>query len=190
MAYWYSKSAITSHFCRSNASMSGNVAFDLSLELPPRGSRRMGRDLHRQLRAAIVGGRLQSGRRWPSTRELARTLGVSRNTVVNAYDLLLAEGYVGAVGRGGTRVASFLSVPAREPAAADGLDPRLNPIWRAPYRVIPIGLPRRCHYDFTVGVPDMALFPFALWRRLSARALRAASKGRLGYGEPQGVRAL
>src|SRR5690242_5523357 len=115
MAYWYSKSAITLRLYRAITNhpiMPGNVSFDLSLELPSRGSRRIGRDLHRQLRAAIVGGRLQSGLRLPSTRELAGMLGVSRNTVVNAYDLLLAEGYVGAVGRGGTRVASFLSRPS------------------------------------------------------------------------------
>ena len=80
--------------------------FDLALDLPAHGSRLVVRELHRQLRSAIVGGRLQSGMRLPSTRELAGALAVSRNTVVTAYDLLLAEGYVVAHGRAGTQVAA------------------------------------------------------------------------------------
>ena len=88
----------------------------------------MGRDLHRQLRSAIVGGRLQPGLRLPATRELAAALGISRNTVVTAYDLLLSEGYVSARGRGGTLVADFLSRPPRERnPAGRGADTRLNP---------------------------------------------------------------
>src|SRR5258706_9786807 len=103
-------------------------AFDLAVLLPERGSRRVGRELHRQLRAAIVDGRLQRGLCLPSTREYAAALGVSRNTVVNAYDLLLSEGYVRANGRGGTLVADFLSsTSSRERAQASGVpDSRLN----------------------------------------------------------------
>ena len=75
-------------------------AFDLAIHLPARNSRQMGRDLHGQLRAAIIGGRLQPGLRLPASRVMAAALGVSRNTVVAAYDLLLSEGYVSAHGRG------------------------------------------------------------------------------------------
>ena len=87
--------------------------FDLAIELPPRTSRQRGRDLHHQLRAAIVGGRLHPGVQLPATRELAAALGVSRNMVVAAYDLLLSEGYVSAGGRAGTRVADFLLSPTQ-----------------------------------------------------------------------------
>src|SRR5438270_7351738 len=117
-------------------------AFGLAVDLPPSGSRRVGRELHRQLRAAIVGGRLQPGFRLPSSRELASALGVSRNTVVTAYDLLLSEGYVGARGRGGTLVADFLLPSSRRTRgdAVAGADMRLNRVWRAPHPVLPTGV--------------------------------------------------
>ena len=165
--------------------------FDLAIDLPERASRQVGSDLHRQLRSAIVGGRLQPGVRLPATRELAAALDVSRNTVVAAYDLLLAEGYVRAHGRGGTLVADFLSqAPQRERSeSGPARDARLAPAWRAP-ALIPIDQPPRCRFDFSVGMPDWQSFPFALWRRLYGRALRAASKEPPGYGDPEGRVAL
>jgi GntR family transcriptional regulator/MocR family aminotransferase len=166
--------------------------FDLAIDLPLRGSRQLGRDLHRQLRSAIVDGRLHAGLRLPSTRELAAALGISRNTVVNAYDLLLSEGYVRAYGRGGTLVADFLSAPLRRERTrtAASLDPRLSSAWRAPTSLIPIDARNNYRFDFSVGIPDSESFPFPVWRRLSARALRAESRTRAGYGEPQGQPAL
>jgi len=57
--------------------------------------------LYQGLRAAILAGRLPAGTRLPSTRELSQELGISRNTVLNAFDQLLAEGYVeGKTGAG------------------------------------------------------------------------------------------
>lgn len=61
--------------------------------------------LHRQLcdrlREAILRGTLRAGTRLPGTRTLASELGISRNTVVNAFEQLLAEGYVtGKIGSG------------------------------------------------------------------------------------------
>src|SRR5207249_7194965 len=110
------------------------TAFDLAIDLPAHGSRRVVQELHRQLRSAIVGGRLQSGVRLPSTRELAGALAVSRNTVVTAYDLLLAEGYIVAHGRAGTRIADFLSrsLQRGHSKAEPGPDTRLSRPWRAP----------------------------------------------------------
>lgn len=58
--------------------------FDLDLQLPPRGSRTVLEALHRQLRSAILDGRLQAGLRLPATRVLAHIIGVSRNTAMAA----------------------------------------------------------------------------------------------------------
>jgi len=165
--------------------------FDLAIDLPDRASRQVGRDLHRQLRTAIVGGRLQPGVRLPASREMAAVLGVSRNTVVAAYDLLLSEGYVSAHGRGGTIVADVLSSRLREGAAPKGprRDPRLAPAWRAA-SLTPADARAACRYDFTVGIPDCSEFPFDVWRRLTARAIRSVSRSREWYGESDGRPAL
>lgn len=57
--------------------------------------------IYRQLRAAILDGHLRAGEQLPPTRELAAELGVSRNTVMQAYDLLMSDGLlVGHVGAG------------------------------------------------------------------------------------------
>uniref|UniRef100_UPI000A59EA83 GntR family transcriptional regulator n=1 Tax=Variovorax boronicumulans TaxID=436515 RepID=UPI000A59EA83 len=82
--------------------------FELALRLPAAGSRDLLRALHRQLRDAILDGRLQPGARLPATRALAQRLGVSRNTMLAAYDLLLSEGYLLARPGSGTYVADTL----------------------------------------------------------------------------------
>src|SRR5689334_11065714 len=63
------------------------------------------RQLYERLRAEILAGRLEGGARLPSTRSLASTLGVSRNTTALAYELLLLEGYIESRVGDGTRVA-------------------------------------------------------------------------------------
>lgn len=55
--------------------------------------------IFRQLRTAIVDGRLEGGARLPSTRDLAKQLGVSRKTTLDAFERLVAEGYLTARGR-------------------------------------------------------------------------------------------
>jgi GntR family transcriptional regulator / MocR family aminotransferase len=127
--------------------------------------------LRDQLRAAMRERRLAPGARLPSTRALARELGVSRGVVVDAYEQLAAEGYL--VGRHGsaTRVsAAATGAPAREPLAADAA--------RAP------------RYDFRPGTPDLSMFPRGLWLAAERRALRAAADADLGYGDPRGAPAL
>src|ERR1700742_3238827 len=85
--------------------------FELPLRLPKRGSHQILRDLHQQLRDAIVDGRLRPGLRLPSTRALASANGISRNTAVAAYDLLLSEGYVSMRRGSGCYVADVLERP-------------------------------------------------------------------------------
>ena len=65
-------------------------------------------EIYRQLRAAILDGRLKSGDRLPPTRELAARLSVSRTTVMDVYDRLFSEGYTEARTGSGTRVSSEL----------------------------------------------------------------------------------
>src|SRR5579862_6368939 len=73
------------------------------------GTGRLYQQVYRALRGEILSGRLASGERVPSTREIANLLNISRNTAVMAYEQLLAEGYIKArLGAAGTVVADVL----------------------------------------------------------------------------------
>jgi GntR family transcriptional regulator/MocR family aminotransferase len=159
----------------------------LDIRLPARGSRGRLRALHAQIRDGIAQGRLHAGLLLPSTRELARAYGVSRNTAVAAYDLLAAEGYLVTRAGGGTFVAAVAPrrVQRASGAPRGGGDPRLNAYWRRRVALPPSPGPS-VEFDFAVGLPDKGEFPFDIWRRLSARALRTLSKTPPAYAEPEG----
>jgi GntR family transcriptional regulator/MocR family aminotransferase len=161
--------------------------FDLDLQLPPRGSRTVLDALHRQLRSAILDGRLEAGLRLPATRVLAHIAGVSRNTAMAAYEQLLAEGYLESRRGSGTFVAAgagqrVLSAPAAA-GSRESLIRKLRPLWRDAQPVLRPGTPVR--FDFRPGYPDQRCFPFDTWRRLTVRALRQAARG-ASFGDPQG----
>ncbi|MGW3352125.1 MocR-like pyridoxine biosynthesis transcription factor PdxR [Nonomuraea rubra] len=147
---------------------------DVHISLDSR--RDLAAQVYRQLLDAILDGRLRQGERLPPTRELARRLDLSRNTVALAYDRLVADGFL--VGRAGA--GTFVSKePVRGRAAPKGVvRPRL--LWQdlaPPPRMAP------ARYDFRVGVPDARLFPMDTWRRLVARELRTSVAG---YADPAG----
>src|SRR5262245_45269205 len=140
--------------------------------------------LHRQLydawRAGILHGRFRPGERVPSTRALATTYGVARITITAAYDQLLAEGYFETRRGSGTFVSSELpdrmfkpdraGLVAGDRAPTVGLSrygSRLGQIQRLPR---PTG-----SLDLSNASPDLAHFPFSLWRRLVSRHLRKPS---------------
>jgi len=127
----------------------------------------LARQIYRQIREAIVSGRLARGDRLPPTRELAKRLDVSRNTVSLAYEWLVAEGLLS--GRKGA--GSFVeSDPVSHRQRASGAPIRVRSVWEnisAPH-------PKTARYDFGVGTPDITLFPFDTWRRLLARQIRAS----------------
>lgn len=161
--------------------------FDLQIQRPAPGG--LVRYLHGQLRDAILDGRLAAGTPLPATRCVAEHLGVGRNSVVAAYDLLVAEGY--AHSRPGARavIADVATRRGMRGAAGAGRDPRINPLWTTPLLQpeAPRGLPERC---FRLGVPDHRLFPHALWRQLHARALRQWAKTTFGYPPSAGLTEL
>ena len=150
------------------------------------------RQLYARLRDAILQGALAPGARLPATRTLCVVLGVSRQTVLAAYDQLTAEGYLrGGVGHG-TFVDEALPL-ARRPPRTDGLLRALpargvamaTAMGRAPLRD---GPPRA----FRPSMPGLDLFPFDLWRKLEARQLRRAHRSGpyLGYGAANGYAPL
>lgn len=156
---------------------------DVHISLAGRGS--LSARVYRQLFEAVVDGRLRPGEQLPPTRELARRLDVSRNTVAVAYERLVAEGVlVGRVGAG-TFVCSEPINRVAVRRAPTGAGVHARSVWMT----LPNPTPDRTLtpvYDFRVGTPDAKLFPFAIWRRLVARQLRHAAIGSATYGEPEG----
>jgi GntR family transcriptional regulator/MocR family aminotransferase len=157
------------------------------------------RQTYRALRDAILAGRLCGGERLASTRALARELGVSRNTVLAAYDQLVAEGYAAPRGGSGTFVAQGLPPRARGGGgapAARGPAPRLSGFGRRLAAGVPRGhatwsLPReRVACDFRYGEPAYAETPLATWARLLGRRARRLSVKRLAYQPPGGAEEL
>jgi GntR family transcriptional regulator / MocR family aminotransferase len=122
-----------------------------------------------ELRTAVRSGRLAAGVRLPASRELARDLGTSRGVVVEAYQQLVAEGFLVSRQGSGTRVAAVR--PATSPA--DG----------APAA----GAPPRPAYDLRVGTPDLAAFPRRAWLAAVRQALTELPHDALGYGDPGGA---
>lgn len=167
--------------------------FELSITLPAAGSGELLRSLHGQLRQAILDGRLRTGARMPATRALAARYGISRNTALAAYDLLLSEGYLAARQRGGTYVAEALpqAKTRRATPAQPAPDRRLNAFWRAVPRIE--GHPAQAkvpRYDFGLGTPDQSAVRLDIWQRLAGRALRASAREGRGYQTAQGRPAL
>ncbi|VWC01377.1 DNA-binding protein [Burkholderia pseudomultivorans] len=152
--------------------------------------------IFRQLRTAIVDGRLESGARLPSTRDLAKQLGVSRKTTLDAFERLAAEGYLTTRAGDGTFVAGGLArVPHRTGASTPSLvedAPRIDAVdARALWRELPDGpampTPRETPgFDFRGGVTDKTLFPFDAWRRCLHHALRQQARGPGQYHDPAG----
>jgi DNA-binding transcriptional regulator YhcF (GntR family) len=91
-----------------------------ALGINPQSACPLYRQVYQQLRQAILEQKLPAGARLPSTRALARTLGVSRNTVLNAYEMLVADALLAARRGSGTHV----SVPS------DKIDSPASPMWR------------------------------------------------------------
>ncbi|MFF2925220.1 PLP-dependent aminotransferase family protein [Streptomyces celluloflavus] len=160
------------------------------LQQEPLSRARDGESLQKQLlyriRTAVLDGRLPAGSRLPGSRTLARGLGISRNTVTLVYDVLGTEGYI-ELSRQGTRVAALARPEPDSHAHHAPAPPTLS------QRSARIRKPLLEGVDslaFTPGVPALAQFPLAAWRRSLDRTLQQGGTDLLGYGPPQGEPAL
>jgi GntR family transcriptional regulator/MocR family aminotransferase len=163
----------------------------LDIALPRSGSRRRQQEIHAQLRQAVLDGRLKAGLRLPASRALARSLGVARITVVAAYDLLVAEGYLVARRGAGTFVAETRAQePARAPRVRAHRVPLFSPMVLPDIRPVYASPGPRPEIDFTIGVPEVRELRFDIWNRLASRAMRQYCRQGADYGDPQGSRLL
>ncbi|HEY2442235.1 MAG TPA: PLP-dependent aminotransferase family protein [Streptosporangiaceae bacterium] len=141
--------------------------------------------LEASLREAVRGGRLRAGERLPSSRELARELGVSRGMVQDCYGQLLAEGYLTSRTGSATRVAGLGAPHAGDqPAAGPAIVPPAAP---GPGRQHP---EPPLIADFEPGVPDLSSFPRTDWAWAVKQACTQAASADLGYGDPRGSAVL
>jgi GntR family transcriptional regulator/MocR family aminotransferase len=150
------------------------------------------RQLYLHLKEAILSGGVAASARLPATRELGRLLGLSRQTVLAAYEQLTAEGYLeGAVGKG-TFVSASLPAPGGSPhadSAASLARPLVRPL-SARGEVMAAAMARVRHHDgplrtFRASMPGLELFPFEVWRKLEARHWRRREVP-LGYAGAAG----
>jgi GntR family transcriptional regulator/MocR family aminotransferase len=179
-----------------------NLGLDLHLDLT---GTRVRAALERALRVAVRDGRLREGARLPSSRALAKDLGIARNTVADAYGQLVAEGWLVARQGSGTRVAGRTAAPEVLAGTASETPPttwgyaRADPgggtrrgsqdatrpglwddRWPGP---LGSGLVR---YDLRPGSPDLSAFPRAAWLAAARRALSSAPGSAFGYPDPRG----
>jgi GntR family transcriptional regulator/MocR family aminotransferase len=140
--------------------------------------------IYAQLRQAILDGRLDGGDRVPASRDLAATLGVARGTVTAAYDRLVAEEFLVSRRGAGTFVVQGCSLAAGHTGARPARAARhgaVRPV--AVWQREPEAArgPDGAAYDFSLGVPDTTLFPYATWRRLVTAHLRSGRVDRGTY---------
>jgi len=152
------------------------------------------RQLYEKLRHQILTRAFGPGQQIPSTRVLAADLAISRNTVMNAIEQLIAEGYLEGEAKTGTFVADVI------PEEMTSVDPTLperpvraprDPRWsqfgaRLANQEMRPGSREILPHPFRPGLSAFEDFPFDIWSRLANRHWRSPSRSVLTYGDPAG----
>ena len=152
------------------------------------------RQLYLQIRQQILAGRLQGGTRLPSTRTLCKEQGLSRITILNAFDLLIAESFL--VSRPGAGTYVCAEWENREAAPDEPpRPPRLSHLSQSVLSMRSdhfIGVSYQawepdCPTSFLPSQVAFDAFPLHVWKRLMNRHLCQPTKAILGYGEVKGL---
>ncbi|MBA3588244.1 PLP-dependent aminotransferase family protein [Methylibium sp.] len=152
-----------------------------------------------QMRALIEQGRLAPGAPVPTTRELGKQMGVSRNTITSAYETLIGQGYLYTERAVGTFVCKTLPDAFMRPQGT-GLPARTG----SPYRALNLPLPYTGRgppglhrptpggitVDFVFGRSSARSFPEKAWRRILTDCLGGASERMSEYSHPGGIAEL
>lgn len=161
-------------------------------------------DLHRRiqraLRALILDGALDPGLKLPSTRALAKSLGMARDTVENAYVQLHRDGFIVRREGAGSYVCETLGVELhgaarrriktpdskhREDAPSAGLSLRGRMILNSG------GInDQQAVNAFATGLPETRTFPTDVWERLQRQVMKDYRANVLLHGDPQGAAPL
>ncbi len=169
------------------------VALDASSTVP------LYRQLYDSIRTAVVSGQLAPGLKLPGSREMARELGVSRNTAAGAFEQLVAEGYLEARTGAGTFVSEQIPDELLYAAKKTNLQSRRKTRTRRELSTrgkkiaaTRVGFPldNRHPRPFAPCLPSVEDFPFQIWAKLAAHRLRRPVRSLLNYGEAAGFRPL
>jgi len=142
----------------------------------------LSRWLYRQLRQAILDGRLKPGARLPASRDLAKHNKLSRGTVVAVFEQLQSEGFLSSKVGAGTWVAELPEAPLRKKIP-------LPEVLRLPSALQGLSFPHPGR-PFRSHEPALSEFPIEIWSRLAGRRWRGATVSVLGQSDPRGHRAL
>lgn len=140
-------------------------------------------EIYRQLKRAMADGRLRPGDALPPTRNLARSLMISRTTVSIAYERLAADGFVTARVGAGTFASEHAAGPDTCRIPDRGVL-RAQPVWTSIQ--LPTTFDGPAQFDFRTGLPSLSLFPHQTWRRLVRKSLRAGLAAAGVYQQPGG----
>ncbi|WP_054740246.1 MocR-like pyridoxine biosynthesis transcription factor PdxR [Cellulosilyticum ruminicola] len=133
------------------------------------------KQIYKQIRDKILNGELSVDTKLPSSRNLSEHLHISRNVVLEAYHLLLLEGYIITKPSLGTFVAevprhtTYLQAPASSLSTLDDSTSAKQVI------------------DFRSGIPALDLLPNKKWHQLYAQKLFNLPPSAMGYGLSQGT---
>ena len=145
--------------------------FELLVSVTRNATRKLGAQIEDQIRNAIRVGTLRAGARVPSTRDLARQLGISRPIVVDAYAQLAAEGFLTL--RAGSRPRVSASAVVAKAKSRVGVEPTSEP-----------------RFNFLPAVPDLSSFPRNAWLKATREAMSKMTDDDLGYRDPHGCAPL
>ena len=161
------------------------------------------RQLYEFLREQILSGRLSPNTLLPATRSLAQELRISRNTVLNAYKQLLAEGYLESTGGGYTRVTSTLPeqvlsveeknrpVERYHPTDEDRVEVAKLSDWGETITSLPYPYwDRSGNRPFSSAQPSVGDFPKKVWEKYLLASWRNVDSKELSYPNTLGYRPL
>ncbi|KOS63203.1 PLP-dependent aminotransferase family protein [Lysinibacillus agricola] len=142
------------------------IPIDRSSDIP------LNRQVYQQIREKILNGHLQAGEKLASTRELSAELKVSRNVILDAYDQLLAEGFLLARRGSGTFVSEGAFLTQHDvPFSLHEVDEK-----KVKNHII----------SFRSGIPALDLFPRKTWAKLSYQLWNDIESTNFGYDFPEG----
>lgn len=135
----------------------------------------LSRQIYSQIKNMILKGVLTESEKLPSSRSLARNLSVSRNTILESYNQLIAEGYLEGLPGSGTFVAKGIY--------KNNISQPIPINYNSPYT----SKNQRNIIDFRSGVPDLSLFPKGEFGRLYKSTLASLQEHSLQYQHPAGI---